>query len=125
MLIFFTEEKSDPKYYTLKSKDDNTTACLATDFSTHNATHNSSLLWGDAIRAKGEKDYSQVALISKESKSLCPETNSEENTNEEWPFETDEKINFLSLTMLVRMMPLSPLNDNTSGPDQKNNIFDY
>ncbi|CAB1326181.1 unnamed protein product, partial [Coregonus sp. 'balchen'] len=78
-----TGDKHEPSYYTLnsKSKGSNTTACLATDFSAHNATDSETLFNGtEATRVNGDSYYSQVALGDK-----C---------------KNDPKINFLSLTIL-------------------------
>ncbi|KAJ8011938.1 hypothetical protein DPEC_G00063510 [Dallia pectoralis] len=96
-LIVLSKEKKNPKYYKLNR--DETTACLATDFSAHNATEDDTrynLKWGEAGRVKGESEYSQVALIDQED--TCNETIALGKTD--WPFDTDPKTNFLSLTIL-------------------------
>lgn len=61
IFLCFTGEKHDPSYYSLKSR--NTTACLATDFSAHNATTHLELFnKTEATRMNGDSYYSQVAL---------------------------------------------------------------
>uniref|UniRef100_A0AAZ3S5E1 Uncharacterized protein n=1 Tax=Oncorhynchus tshawytscha TaxID=74940 RepID=A0AAZ3S5E1_ONCTS len=93
-LIIETREKHDPSYYSLKSS--NTTACLATDFSAHNATaHLESFNKTEATRVKGDSYYSQVALGEN-----CTEGGGSEKCEANWYFDTDAKINFLSLTIL-------------------------
>uniref|UniRef100_A0A8C8J1T9 T-cell receptor alpha chain constant domain-containing protein n=1 Tax=Oncorhynchus tshawytscha TaxID=74940 RepID=A0A8C8J1T9_ONCTS len=93
-VVVLSREKHDPSYYSLKSS--NTTACLATDFSAHNATaHLESFNKTEATRVKGDSYYSQVALGEN-----CTEGGGSEKCEANWYFDTDAKINFLSLTIL-------------------------
>nr|ACI67897.1 T-cell receptor alpha chain V region CTL-F3 precursor [Salmo salar] len=92
-LIIKSREKHEPSYYTLNSS--NTTACLATDFSAHKANSNSEVFNNtEATRVKGDSYYSQVALEKN-----CTKDGSEK-CEANWYFDTDAKINFLSLTIL-------------------------
>nr|ACI66320.1 T-cell receptor alpha chain V region CTL-F3 precursor [Salmo salar] len=92
-LIIQSREKHEPSYYTLNSS--NTTACLATDFSAHKANSNSEVFNNtEATRVKGDSYYSQVALEKN-----CTKDGSEK-CEANWYFDTDAKINFLSLTIL-------------------------
>nr|ACI69114.1 T-cell receptor alpha chain V region RL-5 precursor [Salmo salar] len=92
-LIIESREKHEPSYYTLNSS--NTTACLATDFSAHKANSNSEVFNNtEATRVKGDSYYSQVALEKN-----CTKDGSEK-CEANWYFDTDAKINFLSLTIL-------------------------
>nr|AAA98477.1 T-cell receptor alpha chain precursor [Oncorhynchus mykiss] len=94
-LIIETREKHDPSYYSLKSR--NTTACLAIDFSAHNATTHLELFnKTEATRMNGDSYYSQVALGGEN----CTEVGGSEKCEANWYFDTDAKINFLSLTIL-------------------------
>uniref|UniRef100_A0A8C7HS60 Uncharacterized protein n=1 Tax=Oncorhynchus kisutch TaxID=8019 RepID=A0A8C7HS60_ONCKI len=102
LFLCFTGEKHDPSYYSLKSS--NTTACLATDFSTHNATtHLEFFNKTEATRVKGDSYYSQVALVEN-----CPEGTFQMMPNHSiLPYVcalivniSYAKINFLSLTIL-------------------------
>nr|ACO08411.1 T-cell receptor alpha chain V region HPB-MLT precursor [Oncorhynchus mykiss] len=94
-LIIQAREKHDPSYYSLKSR--NTTACLATDFSAHNATTHLELFnKTEATRMNGDSHYSQVALGGEN----CTEVGGSEKCEANWYFDTDAKINFLSLTIL-------------------------
>uniref|UniRef100_A0A8C7LXS3 Uncharacterized protein n=1 Tax=Oncorhynchus mykiss TaxID=8022 RepID=A0A8C7LXS3_ONCMY len=93
IFLCFTGEKHDPSYYSLKSR--NTTACLATDFSAHNATTHLELFnKTEATRMNGDSYYSQVALGGE---------NCTEGTFQMMPNHSIcmyAKINFLSLTIL-------------------------
>uniref|UniRef100_A0A674BFQ2 Uncharacterized protein n=1 Tax=Salmo trutta TaxID=8032 RepID=A0A674BFQ2_SALTR len=61
LFLCFTGEKHDPSYYTLNSS--NTTACLATDFSSYKANSNLEEYNNtEATRVNGDSYYSQVAL---------------------------------------------------------------
>nr|ACI67224.1 T-cell receptor alpha chain V region CTL-L17 precursor [Salmo salar] len=92
-VIVNSREKHEPSYYTLNSS--NTTACLATDFSAHKANSNSEVFNNtEATRVKGDSYYSQVALEKN-----CTKDGSEK-CEANWYFDTDAKINFLSLTIL-------------------------
>nr|ACI66023.1 T-cell receptor alpha chain V region 2B4 precursor [Salmo salar] len=92
-LLVLSREKHEPSYYTLNSS--NTTACLATDFSAHKANSNSEVFNNtEATRVKGDSYYSQVALEKN-----CTKDGSEK-CEANWYFDTDAKINFLSLTIL-------------------------
>ncbi|CDQ68500.1 unnamed protein product [Oncorhynchus mykiss] len=94
-VIVNSREKHDPSYYSLKSR--NTTACLATDFSAHNATTHLELFnKTEATRMNGDSYYSQVALGGEN----CTEVGGSEKCEANWYFDTDAKINFLSLTIL-------------------------
>nr|ACI68467.1 T-cell receptor alpha chain V region RL-5 precursor [Salmo salar] len=93
-LIVYSREKHEPSYYTLNSS--NTTACLATDFSAHKANSNSEVFNNtEATRVKGDSYYSQVALEKN-----CTKEDGSEKCEANWYFDTDAKINFLSLTIL-------------------------
>nr|ACI69915.1 T-cell receptor alpha chain V region 2B4 precursor [Salmo salar] len=93
-LILKSREKHEPSYYTLNSS--NTTACLATDFSAHKANSNSEVFNNtEATRVKGDSYYSQVALEKN-----CTKEDGSEKCEANWYFDTDAKINFLSLTIL-------------------------
>nr|ACM09136.1 T-cell receptor alpha chain V region 2B4 precursor [Salmo salar] len=93
-LIVEIREKHEPSYYTLNSS--NTTACLATDFSAHKANSNSEVFNNtEATRVKGDSYYSQVALEKN-----CTKEDGSERCEANWYFDTDAKINFLSLTIL-------------------------
>nr|ACM08765.1 T-cell receptor alpha chain V region CTL-L17 precursor [Salmo salar] len=93
-LIIQSREKHEPSYYTLNSS--NTTACLATDFSAHKANSNSEVFNNtEATRVKGDSYYSQVALEKN-----CTKEDGSEKCEANWYFDTDAKINFLSLTIL-------------------------
>nr|ACI68419.1 T-cell receptor alpha chain V region 2B4 precursor [Salmo salar] len=92
--IVQSREKHEPSYYTLNSS--NTTACLATDFSAHKANSNSEVFNNtEATRVKGDSYYSQVALEKN-----CTKEDGSEKCEANWYFDTDAKINFLSLTIL-------------------------
>nr|ACI66856.1 T-cell receptor alpha chain V region CTL-F3 precursor [Salmo salar] len=92
-VVVLSREKHEPSYYTLNSS--NTTACLATDFSAHKANSNSEVFNNtEATRVKGDSYYSQVALEKN-----CTKDGSEK-CEANWYFDTDAKINFLSLTIL-------------------------
>ncbi|KAM9460506.1 uncharacterized protein ACWYII_011575 [Salvelinus alpinus] len=92
-MIVETREKHEPSYYRLNSS--NTTACLATDFSAHDANTHSEFNKTEATRVNGDSYYSQVALAEN-----CPEGDGSEKCEANWYFDTDAKINFLSLTIL-------------------------
>nr|ACI68513.1 T-cell receptor alpha chain V region HPB-MLT precursor [Salmo salar] len=93
-VIVNSREKHEPSYYTLNSS--NTTACLATDFSAHKANSNSEVFNNtEATRVKGDSYYSQVALEKD-----CTKEDGSEKCEANWYFDTDAKINFLSLTIL-------------------------
>nr|ACI70117.1 Ig lambda chain V-I region BL2 precursor [Salmo salar] len=93
-VVVLSREKHEPSYYTLNSS--NTTACLATDFSAHKANSNSEVFNNtEATRVKGDSYYSQVALEKN-----CTKEDGSEKCEANWYFDTDAKINFLSLTIL-------------------------
>ncbi|XP_045062227.1 T cell receptor alpha chain constant [Coregonus clupeaformis] len=97
-MIVGTRDKHEPSYYTLNSKSNerNYTACLATDFSAHNATDSETLFNGtEATRVNGDSYYSQVALGDK-----CKNDGGSGKCTADLYFDTDPKINFLSLTIL-------------------------
>uniref|UniRef100_A0AAY4AEW3 Uncharacterized protein n=1 Tax=Denticeps clupeoides TaxID=299321 RepID=A0AAY4AEW3_9TELE len=90
------KEEREPTFYTLKKN--GTTACLATDFSKHDAVNSTEPFEGlESTRLNGEKLFSAVAIV--ESEDVCePEHIGKCESTE--AFETDEKFNFLSLTIL-------------------------
>ena len=65
-MCVLTGESKEPSYYQLKNNE--TTACLATDFSSFNSTKvDTSIFNNEATRMKEDPYYSQVALNKK-----CP-----------------------------------------------------
>ncbi|XP_046884205.1 M1-specific T cell receptor alpha chain-like isoform X3 [Hypomesus transpacificus] len=87
-----SRESKEPSYYQLKNNE--TTACLATDFSSFNSTQvDTSIFNNEATRMKEDPYYSQVALNKK-----CPYNNNQTCTAD--GIESDGKTRFLSLTIL-------------------------
>ncbi|XP_062337960.1 M1-specific T cell receptor alpha chain [Osmerus eperlanus] len=89
-LLVLSGESMKPSYYELKN--DETTACLATDFSPFNSSIFSDRT--EATRMEGDTYYSQVALRQK-----CPSNNTYEACTAQG-IESDVKTRFLSLTIL-------------------------
>ncbi|KAJ8270255.1 hypothetical protein GJAV_G00112180, partial [Gymnothorax javanicus] len=106
-LIIESREASSPSYYKLKSQDGNVSACLATGFSEYNATNEQPLFKSmdtNPTRIKGESYFDKVALLSQASEQSCPGTEGNDtgtcDSGGGGHYETDEKVNFLSLTVL-------------------------
>ncbi|KAJ8357295.1 hypothetical protein SKAU_G00200890 [Synaphobranchus kaupii] len=98
---------STPSYYKLKSKNNAVRACLATDFSAYKATDEEELFNRTKTvptRINNEKLFSKVVLLSNDTEKLCPGKEGDGTDMCEsgagGHFETDEKVNFLSLTVL-------------------------
>ncbi|XP_056149040.1 uncharacterized protein LOC130123772 [Lampris incognitus] len=89
-----TEGNYEPSYYLLSVSND-TQACLATDFTSYNATQDVFGNAAEATRPNKDSFYSRVALFSP-GEFNCPE---KEKTCDADIFEPDEKVNFLALVM--------------------------
>ncbi|KAL2097854.1 hypothetical protein ACEWY4_007061 [Coilia grayii] len=96
-------DKSEPKYHELKANGTNgPKVCLATDFSSHNATDNDPRFPKnniEATRITGDNYFSKAVIMS--TGDTCPITGMKQCKNDAGDgYEPDEKLNFLSLSVL-------------------------
>ncbi|XP_018586723.1 uncharacterized protein LOC108921646 isoform X3 [Scleropages formosus] len=92
---------SDPSYYLLEK--DSTQACLATGFSAYNATDKEPLFnqtKSSPTRIEHEATFDKVVLVQNATDCPSGKGSASGECATEGFFETDEKINFLSLTIL-------------------------
>ncbi|XP_063076309.1 M1-specific T cell receptor alpha chain-like [Engraulis encrasicolus] len=94
------KEPADPKYYELQKNE--TKACLATDFSSHNATDGKAPFMDhmklEATRVEGDKHFSKAVIVPEGYS--CPTSGSVQKCTAEDGYEPDAKMNFLSLSVL-------------------------
>uniref|UniRef100_A0A8C9STY9 T-cell receptor alpha chain constant domain-containing protein n=2 Tax=Scleropages formosus TaxID=113540 RepID=A0A8C9STY9_SCLFO len=100
-LLVESRTPSDPSYYLLEK--DSTQACLATGFSAYNATDKEPLFnqtKSSPTRIEHEATFDKVVLVQNATDCPSGKGSASGECATEGFFETDEKINFLSLTIL-------------------------